>query len=149
MSFSDTDKVEARIQHILELEHKNDLLAAEFHQLLDKALALVLGRVLPNFEIPLWVILLCALTMGIGTSFGGWRIIRRIGMQMVELAPWQGFSAEMGASLAILGASSLGIPLSTTHTIATSIMGVAASRRMSAVRWGIAQEEGLFKVARG
>lgn len=103
-------------------------------------LALVLGGVLPQFEIPLWVILLCALTMGMGTSIGGWKIIHKLGMRMTDLETWQGFSAETGASLTILGASQFGIPLSTTHTITTAIMGVGASRRMSAVRWGVSRD---------
>ncbi len=98
------------------------------------------GGILPTFQIPFWVILLCALTRGFGTSFGGWRIIRRIGIQMVELSCWQGLSAEIDASISILSASNLGIPLSTTHTITTSIMGVAAARRLSSVRWEISRE---------
>jgi PiT family inorganic phosphate transporter len=103
-------------------------------------LALVIGGVLESFEIPLWVIFVCAGTMGLGTAFGGWRIIRRIGMQMVDLASWQGFAAETAASLTILGASQAGIPLSTTHTIVTSIMGTGAARRRGGVRWYIARE---------
>ncbi len=104
------------------------------------ALALVLGGVLPEFSIPYWVILLCAITMGIGTSFGGWKIIQKVGMQMTDLKTWQGFAAETAASLTILGASHFGIPLSTTHTITTAIMGVGTARRMGAVRWGISRD---------
>jgi PiT family inorganic phosphate transporter len=102
-------------------------------------MVLVLGGVLSHFTVPLWVILLCAVTMGIGTSIGGWRIIREMGMRMVDLRPWQGFCAEGAAGLTIFVATHFGIPLSTTHTIVTSIMGVAASRRFSGVRWDIAR----------
>jgi len=84
--------------------------------------------------------LLCSIVMGIGTSVGGWRIIKTMGMRMVKLAPYQGFSAETGAALAIQAASALGIPLSTTHTINTAIMGVGSARRFSAVRWGVVRE---------
>ena len=102
-------------------------------------MVLVLGGVLSEFTVPLWVILLCAVTMGVGTSIGGWKIIREVGMRMVDLRPWQGFCAEGAAGLTIFFASHFGIPLSTTHTIVTSIMGVAASRRLSGVRWDIAR----------
>jgi len=103
-------------------------------------LALVLGQVLPIFRVPLWVILLCATTMGIGTAFGGWRIIKTMGLRLTKLEPVQGFAAETSAGLTIKVASLLGIPLSTTHTISTAIMGVGATRRFSAVRWGVAME---------
>ncbi|MDI6777274.1 MAG: inorganic phosphate transporter [Syntrophales bacterium] len=101
------------------------------------ALALFLGGVLPEFRIPVWVILICGIVMGLGTSFGGWRIIKTMGFQLTKLEPVNGFAAESSASLTILLASGLGIPLSTTHTINTAIMGVGAIRRFSAVRWGI------------
>jgi PiT family inorganic phosphate transporter len=104
------------------------------------ALALVIGGVLPSFQIPPWVILLCSLTMGIGTSIGGWRIIRTMGMRMVKLETYQGFSAETGAATVIQAASHFGIPLSTTHTINTSIMGVGSVKGFSAVRWGIVRQ---------
>lgn len=101
-------------------------------------LALVLGDVLPTFQVPWWVIALCAATMGVGTAVGGWRIVRTMGLRLTKLQPPQGFAAETGAAATIEFASRLGIPLSTTHTIGTSIMGVGATRRISAVRWGIA-----------
>jgi PiT family inorganic phosphate transporter len=104
------------------------------------ALTLVLGGFLQEFRIPLWVILLCAVTMGVGTAFGGWRIIKTMGMRITKLEPVHGFAAETSAALVIELASRLGIPLSTTHTINTAIMGVGASRRLSAVRWGVAAE---------
>jgi len=104
------------------------------------SLALVLGGVLPEFRIPLSVILLCAGTMGIGTAIGGWRIVHTMGLRLTKLEPYQGFAAETAAATAIELASRLGIPLSTTHTINTAIMGVGATRRLSAVRWGVGLE---------
>ena len=104
------------------------------------SLALVLGGVLPEFRVPLWVILLCALIMGIGTAMGGWRIIRTMGIRLTKLQPIHGFAAETSAAIVIEAASRMGIPLSTTHTIGTSIMGVGSIHRFSAVRWGLAGE---------
>ncbi len=104
------------------------------------ALTLVLGGILPEFKITWDIILLCSVIMGIGTSIGGWRIIKTMGINMVKLETYHGFAAETGAATCIELASRLGIPLSTTHTINTSIMGVGASRRLSAVRWGLARE---------
>jgi len=92
------------------------------------------------FHVPWWVILLCSVVMGLGTSIGGWRIIRTMGTKLVRMEPHHGFAAETGAATIIEVASRLGIPLSTTHTISTAIMGVGASRRFSAVRWGVAGE---------
>jgi len=104
------------------------------------SLALLLGGILPEFQIPLWVILVCALTMGVGTAVGGWRIVRTMGLRLTKLEPVQGFAAETGAALTIELASRLGIPLSTTHTISTAIVGVGTTRRFSAVRWGVTME---------
>ena len=103
-------------------------------------LALVLGGYLPTFVIPLWVIFLCAGVMALGTMTGGWRIIRTLGMRITKLETHQGFAAEMAAASTIELASRLGIPLSTTHTISTAIMGVGATRGLSAVRWGVTRE---------
>jgi len=100
-------------------------------------LALVLANVLPAFAIPTWVIFLCAATMALGTLTGGWRIIKTMGMKITKLEPHQGFAAEMAAATTITIASRLGIPLSTTHTISTAIVGVGAARGLSAVRWGV------------
>ncbi|MBM2825137.1 MAG: Phosphate transporter [Dehalococcoidales bacterium] len=102
------------------------------------ALALLLGGVTTQFIVPLWVILLIGTVMGLGTAIGGWRIIRTMGFGLTKLEPVNGFAAETSSGLAIMLASSLGIPLSTTHTINISIMGVGATRRFSAVRWGVA-----------
>jgi len=106
-------------------------------------LALMVAGLLPvggAFLIPWWVMVVCALTMAVGTAAGGWRIIKTMGMQMTKLRPYQGFAAETGAAVAIELASRLGIPVSTTHTISTSIMGVGAARKFSAVRWGVVGE---------
>jgi len=101
------------------------------------ALALVLGDVLPEFQVLWWVILLCGGVMGLGTAIGGWRVMRTMGFGLTKLEPVQGFAAETAAASAIQIASHFGVPLSTTHTINTAIMGVGASRRLSAVRWGV------------
>lgn len=103
-------------------------------------LALVLGGTLPQFQIPLWVILLCGLIMGVGTMVGGWRIIRTMGFRLTKLEPVHGFAAESSAGFAITLASFFGVPVSTTHTINTAIMGVGATRRLSAVRWGVSRQ---------
>ena len=91
-----------------------------------------------DWQVPLWVIVGAATAMGLGTSIGGWRIIRTIGLRVVELRPIHGFAAETSAAAIIETASRLGIPVSTTHTISSAIMGVGSTRRLSAVRWGVA-----------
>lgn len=101
------------------------------------ALALVLGGAMTQFQVPFWVILLCGALMGLGTAWGGWRIIHTMGFRLTKLEPVNGFAAESAAGSAIVLASLFGIPLSTTHTINISIMGVGATRRLSAVRWGV------------
>lgn len=88
-------------------------------------------------EIPMWVILACATAMAAGTASGGWRVIRTLGMKLAHLRPLEGFAAEMGAALTLEGASELGIPVSTTHTITGSILGVGSVRNAKAVKWGI------------
>lgn len=92
---------------------------------------------LKDFHVPLWVILLCAIAMGLGTALGGWRIIKTLGVKLVHLRPIHGFAAEASAATVIEIASRIGLPLSTTHVISSTIMGVGASKRLSAVRWGI------------
>ncbi len=102
-------------------------------------LALVMGNILPEFVIPLWVMALCATVMAIGTLVGGWRILKTMGFRITHLETPQGFTAELVAASTIELATQLGVPLSTTHTVNTAIMGVGATRRFSAVRWGITQ----------
>lgn len=101
------------------------------------SLALVLTYPTQEFSVPFWVIISCALAMGAGTMMGGWRIIHTLGSKMVKLQPIHGFAAETTAGLIIAGASHMGIPVSTTQVISTSIMGVGCTKRLSAVRWGI------------
>jgi len=102
------------------------------------SLALVLGGAVAKFHVSWIVMLICGSVMGLGTITGGWRIMRTLGFRLTRLEPVNGFAAETSGGLAILLASHFGIPLSTTHCITTSIMGVGASRRFSAVRWGMA-----------
>ncbi len=103
-------------------------------------MALVSGGMLTQFAVPDWVKISCATAMALGTSLGGKRIIKTMGSGMAKIAPVNGFSAEMGASAVIFAATMLHAPVSTTHIVTTSIMGVAASKRFSAVRWGIAKD---------
>jgi PiT family inorganic phosphate transporter len=102
------------------------------------ALAGYYGWTGSEWHVPLWVILAAALAMGLGTAVGGWRIVQTMGLKVVELRPIDGFAAETAAATVIEFASRLGIPVSTTHVISSSILGVGATRRASAVRWGIA-----------
>ncbi len=100
-------------------------------------LALVLGGIIPEFKVPIWVILLCGLVMGSGTIMGGWRIIKTMGFKLTRLEPVNGFTAETSAGAGIVLSSLAGVPISTTHTINASILGVGSTKRFSAVRWGI------------
>ncbi|MBC7474859.1 MAG: inorganic phosphate transporter [Candidatus Sericytochromatia bacterium] len=90
-----------------------------------------------KFQVPAWVIFACAIAMAMGTLAGGWKIIHTLGSKMIKLQPIHGFAAETSAAIMILSASHFGMPVSTTHIISTSIMGVGASKRFSAVKWGI------------
>ncbi len=101
------------------------------------AMALVSYGTLATFKIPLWVMLACATAMALGTSIGGWKVIRTMGSKMFKLQPVHGFSAETSAAAVIAGMSLIGAPISTTHVISTAIMGAGSSHRLSAVRWGI------------
>jgi PiT family inorganic phosphate transporter len=100
--------------------------------------ALMVSGFIKSFHVPIWVIIGSALFMGLGTSIGGWKVIKTMGVKMVKLKPVHGFSAEFSASVAIIIATISGAPISTTHVISTSIMGVGATQRLSAVRWGVA-----------
>ncbi|GAA0754774.1 MULTISPECIES: inorganic phosphate transporter [Clostridium] len=93
-----------------------------------------------NFVIPIWLMILCSLVMGLGTSIGGYKIIKAVGMDMVKLEQYQGFSADLAAAGCLLVSSVTGIPVSTTHTKTTSIMGVGAAKRLSSVNWGVVKE---------
>jgi PiT family inorganic phosphate transporter len=98
-------------------------------------MALVSYYNLPEFHVPIWVIILCATAMAFGTTVGGWRIIKTLGIRLVHLKPINGFAAETSAATVIEIASRIGLPLSTTHVISSTIMGVGASKRLSAVKW--------------
>ena len=91
-----------------------------------------------TFFVPFWVVITCQLAMGLGTLMGGWRIVHTMGSKITRLSPQQGACAEMGGAIMLFGATWLGVPVSTTHTITGAIMGVGAARRASAVRWGVA-----------
>ncbi|HYB73028.1 MAG TPA: inorganic phosphate transporter [Candidatus Sulfotelmatobacter sp.] len=96
------------------------------------------GYLGPEFYVPFWVILAAHAAMGLGTLAGGWRIVRTMGMRLTKLRPVGGFCAETAGALMLIGTAMGGIPVSTTHTITGSIVGVGATRRLSAVRWGVA-----------
>jgi PiT family inorganic phosphate transporter len=107
----------------------------------------MLGVVLANgsgnvtqFEIPIWLMILCSVVMALGTSIGGYKIIKTVGMGMVKMDTFQGFSADIAGATSILAASLAGIPVSTTHTKTTAIMGVGASKRISSVNWSVVKE---------
>jgi PiT family inorganic phosphate transporter len=101
------------------------------------AMALVSYGALATFKVPLWVMIACASAMALGTSIGGWKVIKTMGSKVFKLQPVHGFSAETSAATVIAGMSLIGAPISTTHVISTAIMGSGSSLRLSAVRWGI------------
>ena len=101
------------------------------------AMALALHHGTKDVTVPLWVVISCAVVAALGTAWGGWRIIRTLGLRITALDPVQGFAAEAAGATVILTASEMGIPISTTHAITSSILGVGSARRLSAVRWGI------------
>jgi PiT family inorganic phosphate transporter len=96
------------------------------------------GRLGPEFYVPIWVIFTSHTVIGLGTLAGGWRVIKTLGLSLTELKPVQGFAAETAGALTVIGSTLGGIPVSTTHTITGSIMGVGMTRRLTAVRWGVA-----------
>lgn len=102
-------------------------------------MALLSYGLIPSFDVPTWVKIACAVSMGIGTAAGGWRIIKTVGHDFVKLQPVHGFCVETASAGVILGAASMGMPVSTTHVITSTILGVGLSKRISAVNWGVAQ----------
>ncbi|MBZ5695568.1 MAG: inorganic phosphate transporter [Acidobacteriia bacterium] len=105
--------------------------------------ALVAGGLMKSYTVPYWVIICCHLAMGGGTMAGGWRIIKTMGQRITKLTPFGGFSAEAAGALTLIGTAHFGIPVSTTHTITGAIVGVGASRRLTAVRWGVTRQIAL------
>mgnify|MGYP000980921865 CR=1 FL=1 len=103
-------------------------------------LALVSVGYLPTLEVPVWVKMAAATAMGLGTAAGGWRIIKTMGGKIFKLEPPSGFAADLNSSLVIFGATLLHLPVSTTHVVSGSIMGVGTAKRINAVRWGVAQQ---------
>ena len=101
-------------------------------------MALLAAGKIDTLEVPKWVVLICAMAMGFGTLFGGWKVIKTLGMKMLKLEPIHGFAAETSSAAIIVIASHFGLPVSTTHVVSTAILGVGATKRLSAVRWGIA-----------
>lgn len=97
------------------------------------------GQMKGDFHVPFWVVMACHLAMAIGTLFGGWKIVETMGMKIAKLSPLGGSAAETSGAICLFAATSLGIPVSTTHTITGSIMGVGAVNKLSAVRWGVAK----------
>ena len=96
------------------------------------------GQLGSEFYVPFWVVITCQAAMGLGTLFGGWRIVHTMGSRITRLTPVQGFCAETGGAITLFAATGLGIPVSTTHTITGSIIGIGSARKISAVRWNIA-----------
>jgi PiT family inorganic phosphate transporter len=96
------------------------------------------GMLTGGFHVPFWVVISCQAAMGLGTLLGGWKIVHTMGSKITRLTPAQGFCAETGGAMTLFLATHLGVPVSTTHTITGAIVGVGASRRLSAVRWNVA-----------
>jgi PiT family inorganic phosphate transporter len=103
-------------------------------------LILFSAELIPELEMPLWVIFAAATAMGLGTFFGGYKVIKTLGVRVTRLRPYQGFAAETGGGLMLAIFSTLGIPASTTHAITGNIMGAGAARRKRSVRWGVGRQ---------
>jgi PiT family inorganic phosphate transporter len=102
--------------------------------------ALVTGGLIPTYKVPDWVIICCALAMAGGTMAGGWRVVKTMGQRITKLTPFGGFAAETSAAITLIGTAAAGIPVSSTHVITGAISGVGASRRITAVRWGVTRQ---------
>jgi len=102
--------------------------------------ALVTGGLIPDYKVPDWVIICCALAMAGGTMAGGWRVVKTMGQRITKLNPFGGFAAETSAAITLIGTAAAGIPVSSTHVITGAISGVGASRRLTAVRWGVTRQ---------
>jgi len=103
-------------------------------------LGLVVGDVIPSFEVPLWVITISAAAIALGTALGGWKLIKTLGSKFYKIRPVHGFSSQFTSAFVILGASLVGGPVSTTQVVSSAIMGVGSADRVKMVRWGVAKE---------
>lgn len=136
-----------KVDHIF---RKGQLLSAAFYSMghggndAQKTMGIIAGLLFSagllgeKFYVPFWVVVACHTAIALGTMFGGWRIVKTMGQRVAKLKPVDGFCAETGAAVTLFFASQFGIPISTTHTITGSIMGIGSLRRLSAVRWGVA-----------
>lgn len=106
-------------------------------------LALVAAGLIPSFVVPLWVKLICAIALTVGTGLGGWRIVRTLGHGIYRIRPLDGLMSQASSTLVVGGAAALGAPVSTTHVVASSVVGVGAQRRWKHVRWAVVREMGL------
>jgi PiT family inorganic phosphate transporter len=104
------------------------------------SLSLVIGGVLPSFQVPFWVVAVSAAAIAIGTSLGGWRLIRTLGGKFYKIRPLHSFSTQLTSASVILGASLIGVPVSTSQVVSSAIIGVGSSERASQVRWSVAEE---------
>ena len=103
-------------------------------------LGLLISGTITSFKVPMWVVILCATAIALGTSVGGWQLIRTLGSKFYKIRPVHGFASQIASAAVILAASLVGGPVSTTQVVSTAIMGVGAAERMSKVRWGVAGE---------
>jgi len=103
-------------------------------------MGLVVSGMIPTFHVPTWVVIVCAASIALGTSVGGWQLIRTLGSKFYRIRPVHGFASQITSAAVILAASLLGGPVSTTQVVSTAIMGVGAAERFSKVRWGVAGE---------
>ena len=101
-------------------------------------LSLVIGGVLPAFQVPFWVIVVCAATISVGAGYGGWRLIRTLGGKFYKIRPLHSFSSQLTSAIVIIAASLFGLPVSTSQVVSSAIIGVGASERLSKVRWSVA-----------
>lgn len=141
-----------RKSHPLKVDHlfrKGQLISAAAYSLghggndAQKTMGIIAGllvssRLIDKFYIPLWVVLSCHATIALGTMFGGWRIVKTMGQRVAKLRPVDGFCAEFGAAITLFFSTALGVPVSTTHTITGSIMGVGSIKGLTNVKWGVA-----------
>ena len=141
-AMQDVSQLEQHLQEVIQLEHKADETNLKVMQKLSVVfitLALVSGGFIETLEVPDIVKLLCAAAMALGTSVGGWKIIRTVGGKIFKMHPVHGFAADLNSAIVILSATLLHLPVSTTHVVSGSIMGVGSTQRVKAVHWDVAR----------